>query len=312
MTYESNLRQLLDYSFGTADFYSRGLTALGWRCTDIIANYPQLNKLHAIERIVDRIDAINPDVVFLQDLSTFTTFELDHFKRKGYMFAGQCSCALPNPELWHRIDVIFTSLPYYVRSSQWEFLPLAFDPIVLERVGPIERDLGCIFVGGIGWQWVSSRDLLDMARLNIPSMYFYGYGYEAAPGLDWQGYAWGLDYYRLLLRSKIVLNRHGAISKQYSNNLRLFEATGCGALVLTEESHNLRDFFADDEIVSYRSPSDAVEKINYYLAHDDERAAIAAKGQQRTLTDHTYANRLTKVSNVLHARLNSELMHHPV
>src|SRR4030095_11679317 len=109
-----------------------------------------------------------------------------------------------------------------------------------------------------------------------------GYGWEKAPKVvrdRWMGEAWGLDMYEIYLRSHIVVNRHGGISRGLSNNLRMFEATGCGALLLTEGSPNALDYFEFGEFLPYGPPEDAAEKINYYLAHPGLMAMKAAAGQ---------------------------------
>ena len=62
----------------------------------------------------------------------------------------------------------------------------------------------------------------------------------------------------------------------------------------------MKDFFiADKEIVTYESPDEAIEKIEYLLEHEEERTAIAEAGKIRTLTDHTVVNRWQKIHDVL-------------
>ena len=96
--------------------------------------------------------------------------------------------------------------------------------------------------------------------------------------------------YRVLARARIVVNRHGPVAKGYANNMRLFEATGTGAMLVTEAAPNLSEYFeVGREVVTYDGPDDLMDKLSHYLEHDDERRAIAAAGQARTLRDHTYA-----------------------
>ena len=72
-----------------------------------------------------------------------------------------------------------------------------------------------------------------------------------------------------------------------SGNIRLFEATGMGALLITENSENIAEFFSPGiEIVTYRSTDELVQLIHYYMRHRWEAREIADRGQQRTLTDH--------------------------
>ena len=40
---------------------------------------------------------------------------------------------------------------------------------------------------------------------------------------------------------------------------------------------------------------DLVEKVRYYLKHEDERAAIAQAGYERTLREHTYVHRFRDI-----------------
>jgi len=93
--------------------------------------------------------------------------------------------------------------------------------------------------------------------------------------------------YHVLNCSRITLNHHGDVLP-YANNMRLFEATGVGTLLLTDWKENLGEMFdPGKEVVAYRTPEECAELIRYYLAHDDERQAIARAGQGRTLREHT-------------------------
>ena len=76
----------------------------------------------------------------------------------------------------------------------------------------------------------------------------------------------------------------------YANNMRLFEATGMGALLITDLKDNIADLFEPGkEVVCYKSVDECIELIDYYSRHEAERAAIAAAGQRRTLQSHSYA-----------------------
>jgi spore maturation protein CgeB len=314
-TYQSELKRLLEFSFGTGDFYSRNLRSLGWDTEDVIINAPlqKPNKFGI------------PDVIFLQDLSIPTGRR--HFDE--YLLAGQCSCPMPPEKKLRKCNVIFTSFPHYVdrferMGIRAVYNPLAFDPIVLDRInveltqdmkrGPFapDRIYDCVFIGGVGnpSHWKRGMETLETVAREIPTFKWWGYGYSTLPADSalrdkYQGEAWGLDMYRIMLQSKIVLNRHGEVAQGYMNNMRCFEATGCGALLLTEYAPNLRQFFKEDEAISYGSPEEAITKIRWYLDkdHEDVRAWVAANGQARTLRDHTYVQRMKTVSDMLQEML---------
>lgn len=117
------------------------------------------------------------------------------------------------------------------------------------------------------------------------------------------GQAWGREMYQILGNSKITLNHHGDVPP-YANNMRLFEATGVGTLLITDWKENLHEMFEPGkEVVSYQSPEECTELIKYYLEHDEERKAIARAGQERTLHKHTYCQRMQELVNIVHKYL---------
>ena len=94
---------------------------------------------------------------------------------------------------------------------------------------------------------------------------------------------------RVYSQSRIVLNT----SIAGDVTMRVFEGSACGALVLTDATANgLADLYAiGDELVVYRNDDDLTAKIAHYLSHEDNRAAIAAAGERRTLDRHLYTHR---------------------
>jgi len=77
---------------------------------------------------------------------------------------------------------------------------------------------------------------------------------------------------------------------------RNFEIPGCGGFLLTGDADNLTDYYQDGkEIIIYKNISDMVDKIKYYLIHQEEREAIARAGYERTLRDHTYEKRFNEI-----------------
>lgn len=312
-TYASELRALLDRSFGTADFWSRGLTALGWEVQDIIANNHALQYLWSQESgwhgdpLSAQVSLFNPDVLFMQDLGWSVN------KPEGCILAGQCSCPMPEEKLIRQFDVIFTSFPHYVKRFEdmgvrAVYNPLAFDPIVLDRCRQFEdRPYDVVFVGGVGVpsHWQQGMRTLEAVARAIPTFKWWGYGADLLPEESilrdrYMGTAFGTDMYEIYLQSLIVINRHGEIAQGYANNMRMFEATGCGALLLTEAAPNLSDFFTGNECVSYRDADEAIGLIRDLLgSHKKERKWIARNGQKRTLQYHTYAKRMEVVSSVL-------------
>jgi glycosyltransferase involved in cell wall biosynthesis len=112
-----------------------------------------------------------------------------------------------------------------------------------------------------------------------------------------------LEYFKILARSKLNLNKHIDCAENYAGNIRLFEATGMGACLVTDWKVNLPEMFVpDEEVIAYESPEECAEKVRYLLEHEDQMRSIAEAGQRRTLRDHTYQKRAEEL-DVLFRRL---------
>ena len=110
--------------------------------------------------------------------------------------------------------------------------------------------------------------------------------------------------YEVLARSKVTVNNHGIIARNAANNLRLYEATGMGALLVTDARPNLGDLFnVGEEVVTYRSPAECADAVRYFLDHPTEAQAIASAGQRRTLRDHTWRDRMAQLMKMIEQRL---------
>ncbi|MFF2483986.1 glycosyltransferase [Paenibacillus sp. NPDC058071] len=111
--------------------------------------------------------------------------------------------------------------------------------------------------------------------------------------------------------SKIVINMHRAHNDPEHNrnsfgvtaaspNPRTFEIAACAAFQLCDVRDDLAFFYKPDvEIATYSSPQELVEKLDYYLRHEEERREIALRGYWRTLREHTYASRLQTMLSIL-------------
>lgn len=326
-SYSVELRRLLDLAFGTADFYSHNLRGEGWDVADVIANYSQLQELWLRKHgrwtgtgrvqavVLEQIEEFKPDVVFMQDLSFFGEAELEQLRRR-YLLAGQCSCPMPNPGNVSKFHVLFTSFPHYLDKFrelgvEGEYLPLAFDERMVAPAA--ERDIDISFVGGAGknLHWSKGTDVLEeVAHQFGGRFHWYGYGQtnpylSAALRACWKGSAWGREMYSIYSRSKIVINRHGEVAAGFANNLRMYEATGCGALLMTEEAPNLFSLFRPGTVGTYRNAADLCEQMHFFLSNEEKRQDVAIAGQAQTLVSHTYREAMSQVSANLNWRLTA-------
>jgi glycosyltransferase involved in cell wall biosynthesis len=179
-------------------------------------------------------------------------------------------------------------LPEYrtvVRHSQVQWLPLYMPPSVQPQAN-LPRLYDVAFVGNIVR---AHRKTKRAERLRLLEQ---RYATNDLHRLYTQA-----ELSRIYSQARIVFN----ITINGDVNLRLFEGTACGALVLNDSTANgLPELFeVGRELVVYHDDQDLFEKIDYYLAHDAERSQIAQAGQQRTLRDHTFARRAQTLSALL-------------
>jgi spore maturation protein CgeB len=100
------------------------------------------------------------------------------------------------------------------------------------------------------------------------------------------------EYVPLYQRSKIGINVHNR-GDYTVGSYRLFDLPGNGVMQISDGGGFLETFFrVDEEIVAYRNADDLIDKINYYLKHDDERRRIALNGYHRVMKDHRIRERL--------------------
>lgn len=117
---------------------------------------------------------------------------------------------------------------------------------------------------------------------------------------------YGQALYNTLARSRITLNVHGQVDANFGSakfaagNIRLFEATGAGTCLLTDDLPHIGDFFEPDkEIVTYQSPKDAEEKALFLINNPRECLEIQRRGQHRAWKDHSSSTRAMEFSQIL-------------
>ncbi|OGD86271.1 hypothetical protein A2164_03805 [Candidatus Curtissbacteria bacterium RBG_13_35_7] len=99
-----------------------------------------------------------------------------------------------------------------------------------------------------------------------------------------------------LKKSKIVVNNH----QNRVLNLRVYETTAAGALLITDFSPDLPFMYKiGKEVIVYRNKNDLFQKVRYYLKNDLQREKIANAGYKRQKNDHTYTKRLKEMFNII-------------
>jgi len=116
-------------------------------------------------------------------------------------------------------------------------------------------------------------------------------------------FVWNETFAKAVHLSKMFLARDAYPHIRLSMSARAFIAMGLGAFYFTFPTDGIEEMFVPGtELVTFDSPDDMIDKIRYYLDHDDEREAVAAAGKKRVLAEHTYQHRFRRMFEILAAR----------
>ena len=236
----------------------------------------------------------NPDLVFYfhyKDWINHNTWS--QIPVKKYIWLADDSWRYDETEpVWKLFDTIITTdtLSHEKRQkagynsvlSEWGCNHLLYRDVGMRRIYDVS------FVGRAHGE---RKEFIEaLMKHGIPVKCF-GEGWEGSSRIS------QTDLIKIYNKSKIVINMSRASTGgKIKVNGRDFEATGCGAMLLTQYSPAIGECFDSGyEIAIYIDVETAVKTIKYYLKETALREMIAEAGYDRTLTDHTYVKRLQEI-----------------
>ena len=212
--------------------------------------------------MIAQIEAFHPDVILNQVMHFVSARSLRSLVGRHCLLVGQVAAPWHEPEDDLGYDLVATSLPNYVqkferRGIRTFYNQLGFAPSVLASVPEAERDLAVTFVGTLSSHHADRIRLLEhlatRTKLNIWGMGIEEVSRDSPIRGCYRGQAWGREMFAIFRRSQIVVNQHIGIAGDFANNMRLYEATGCGAALVTDRKANLQELFdVGSEVVDYR------------------------------------------------------------
>ena len=273
---------------------------------------------HMHRVLLNQVRKFQPDVLFIQDLNLIPAQLGRELKKYTRLFVGEIASPLPPKSYFREYDLIISALPLIVEKVRsWgqksQYLPLGFNEEKAKFSPASSRPIDVSFIGSFSRHQPQTLPLLaEVARIN-PSLKIFGpasteifepFGLAG----NYVGEAWGNSMFDVISQSKIIINRHGTIAGDYAVNMRMFESTGMGSVLVTENKSNLGELFEiGTEVVSYSSPEDAANSIQMLLRAPDKLDSIASAGQRRTLSQHTYSKRSEALGKILLDSLEDKL-----
>ncbi|HSW07425.1 glycosyltransferase family protein [Aquabacterium sp.] len=152
-----------------------------------------------------------------------------------------------------------------------------------------------------GSNWSSPRDAVTWLDAEAIDFAIYGHRWDQVP--EWRPHWRGAVPYTQLPEiyssAKIVLDDSHPVTRDWNSlNSRVFDALGCGKLVLTNCVGGGDELFGG-ELPTFSDGEALRQLVLYYLAQPQEREALAQKLHREVLEHHTYDHRARLFKEVL-------------
>ncbi len=249
------------------------------RDPDVLNIYRQLVEMASDRDVLINFNGANIHPEWLKDLSTFNVYicwddpESSEMLSKpvakffDFAFSGNAAC-VPLYQSWG--------------VKRCDFLPLCcpdseVDPsMTVERILAGEREVDLVFLGERESSWRQPR--LDRLQAAFPQAIMQGRGWPA-------GFLPAEQKLPLYTRAKIGWNLHNSVGPV---NLRTYALPANGVMEICDNKCRLGQLFElGREVVGFDTIEECIELTRYYLAHEQERREIAARGFERVMRDYT-------------------------
>ena len=258
------------------------------------------------------VHRLRPDLVVVYKGTAVAPATLADFQRRGVWLChvmpdvGVEGHWLLDPRIFGYFDHVFTTKSFgaaYFRERHGvrnvSFLPHGFDPQVHRPRAP-HPSRPVSFIGSatprkeaylrrladaVGWEnldvwgegWGGVRT--DALRRSVHGAAVYGDFYAAA-----------VSGSRINLG--LLYEGHPGDPSGDLTTERTFHIPACGGFLLHERTAELADYYEEGrECACFSSPDELVEKVSWYLRHDDERVRIARAGHLRCVRENALSAR---------------------
>lgn len=206
-------------------------------------------------------------------------FWFDDASKRLNLRAG---CFLPhgyNPEVHRPIQLNARDIADYGCDVSFIAVHSAYKEQILDKLLSLRPELD-LSIWGNGW---TDRCRSERVRKRV------------------KGYALTSERFsRAIQAAKIDLAiMNGIVSGASSGDLttsRTYAIPASGGFMLHQRNHEVLELYREnEEIACFESAEELAEKIDYFLAHPEERKAIARAGHERCVPAYSYDNRMAQV-----------------
>lgn len=319
------------------------MTHLGYETMWVVGNLPEAqikwakengyslinpnNWVHEISRA--QIEMFKPDVLYTTNAMAFDSSFIRSLSYRPKLIIGFQASDIPNGTDWSEFDLFLSSLSSLRNEAlkcgarETEMYMPGFPVWIYDSIKNIKPVNDLVFCG----QWTEDLHKNRNKYLTEIVNYFGGkikLDYHLSGQANKiphpvqmvnRGACYGIQMHRCIKEGRIAFDARGNIrsfnrenpidvAQNETANMRIFEVTGSGVLLLTEHKDNLGSYFEiGKEIETYRDSNELFEKINYYIANPKERDLIAENGRLRCHRDHSMANRIKQFDSIIRTKL---------
>ena len=330
LPYLDQLNTLIQDRYLASQLYAEELRAIGADAHVLIANCEPLQRAWAHENdmssegaswlsmvLAAQVTRIRPDVLFITDPCSIDSRFVRLLPLKPTFVVGLRSGMIPAWADFTAFDLILSGeqfskdLPLAHGATASEHISAGFAARFISFDAPREPKLELLCAGGsagdiplleqLGFYANATREFapqfIDISSASLRSEWISRFARSPL---------WGMELYRALNQTKLALTNIPSFGSIRTSEMSWFEATGCGAMLFTEESPLIGRYFeVGSEVETYSSFDELTEKVRYYLEHAERREEIASRGRARCLKDHCLARRTEELLAILQRHVSS-------
>lgn len=330
LPYLDQLNTIIQDRYLASQLYAEELRAIGADAHILIANCEPLQRAWAHENdmpiesaswpsiiLAAQVTRIRPDVLFITDPCSIDSRFVRLLPMRPTFVVGLRSGMIPAWADFTAFDLILSGeqlskeLPLAHGATASEHISAGFASRFITVDPPRDRDLQLLCVGGNEGDMPLLEQLGFYANATREFMPTFIDTPPTALTCEWiSRYArsslWGMDLYNALRQTKIALTNIPSFGSSATSEVSWFEVTGCGAMLLTEESPLVGRYFeVGSEVETYSCFEELTEKVRYYSAHAGQREEIACRGRARCLREHSLARRTEELLEILQRHVSS-------
>ena len=256
-------------------------------------------------RLLDKIKSFDPNIIFIVKGNSVYPWILKSIKQeypdiKLVSFSNDNMCLWSNKSLYYHFGINYYDLVVSINIDLYRRIEEFYSGKVLyidksyskkyHKFLQLEnKQYDCLFIGSYEKERFEIMKYLAQSGIKID---VFGNMWDKADvsnissnlTIHYQELV-GNDYNHSLANAKIVLGFLRKVNLDTQTS-RTFEIPACGGFMIMEYTENQDRLFAEDkEMVYFRTKEELLNKILYYIKHQDEAQSIVNAARSRCETD---------------------------